>query len=604
MSIVYLMSKFTLHPYTAIMVSCFAAWPTLAVAQTPAPMAAPSPQAINKAQEEQRARDRQQQLQELIQPSRDVRLNPEEVVQPAATSYVLPQNESPCFPVNEVRLEGDAASRFQFALKSVLLKTSFKPGQCLGAQGVNQLMTLIQNHIIQAGYTTTRVLAGPQDLNNGVLQLTVFPGRIGAIRFDDANEDVTHVGRIKASHNAFPLNNGDILNLHALEQGLENLKRVPTAEADIQIVPTEAPNESDVVVSWAQRTVPYRLNFSVDDSGSKATGKYQGSVTVSIDNPLGLSDLFYASYNQSLGYAGKAEDEQGHQDGSGTHGYAFHYSVPYDNWLFAFNANRYNYHQAIAGQHTNYQYSGTSENTDLTLTRLLFRNAKHKTTATVKGWLRTSNSFIDDAEMDVQRKRIAGWTAALNHRAYLGSNTLDLGLSYKRGTGGKEAERVAEELFDEGTSRMKVITADVALMVPFQLGQQTLSYDTAIRAQFNKTPLLSQDMMAIGGRYSVRGFDGEMTLMAERGWTWQNTLTWAYAGSHQVYLGADMGHVSGPSAGYLLGQNLIGGVFGLKGQFGGFGNLYYDLFAGKAIKKPQYFQTANIAYGFNLSYSF
>ncbi|XDZ50096.1 ShlB/FhaC/HecB family hemolysin secretion/activation protein [Neisseriaceae bacterium CLB008] len=559
------------------------------------------------AQEEQRARDRQQQLQQQVQPPRDVRLNADEVTAPAMLSYQLPQDESPCFAVQSVVLDGEAAERFQFALKAVLRKTSFKAGQCLGAQGVNQLMTLIQNHIIEAGYTTTRVLAAPQDLASGTLVLTIFPGRIGALKFDDSQPEQTHVGRIQASHNAFPLNDGDILNLHALEQGLENLKRVPTAEADIQIVPTNDPNDpntSDVVVSWAQRTVPYRLNFSVDDSGSKSTGKYQGSVTVSIDNPLGLSDLLYASYNQDLGYASKAVDEHGNKDSSGTHGYAFHYSVPYDNWLFAFNANRHSYDQAIAGVNGHYNYSGTSENTDLSMTRLLFRNAKHKTSATLKGWLRTSTSFIDDAELTDSNRRVAGWTAQLNHRAYLGSNTLDLGLGYKRGTGGKEAERAIEETFGEGTSRMKVITLDASLLVPFQLGQQNLSYDTAVRAQWHKTPLLTQDMMSIGGRYSVRGFDGEVTLMAERGWTWQNTLTWTYAGSHQTYLGVDMGHVSGPSAGNLLGQNLIGGVFGLKGQFGGFGNLYYDLFAGKAIKKPQYFQTANIAYGFNLSYSF
>ncbi|MBP6115607.1 MAG: ShlB/FhaC/HecB family hemolysin secretion/activation protein [Neisseriaceae bacterium] len=581
--------------------------PAWAQTPTPTPTATSALQLEEQrrqAQEQQRARDRQQQLQQQVQPSRDVRLDAEEVTAPAALSYALPQNESPCFPVQTVELVGEEAARFQFALKAVLRKTSFKAGQCLGAQGVNQLMTLIQNHIIEAGYTTTRVLAAPQDLANGTLTLTVFPGRIGALKFDDAQPEQTHVGRIQASHNAFPLNNGDVLNLHALEQGLENLKRVPTAEADIQIVPTDHPNESDVVVSWAQRTVPYRFNFSVDDSGSKSTGKYQGSVTLSIDNPLGLSDLLYASYNQDLGYASKAVDEQGREDGSGTHGYAFHYSVPYDNWLFAFNTNRYSYDQAIAGLTENYNYSGTSENTDIGVTRLLFRNAKHKTSATFKGWLRTSTSFINDAELTDSNRRVAGWTAQLNHRAYLGSNTLDLGLGYKRGTGGKEAKRAIEEDFGEGSSRMKVITLDASLLVPFQLGSQNLSYDTAVRAQFNKTPLLTQDMMSIGGRYSVRGFDGEVTLMAERGWTWQNNFTWAYAGSHQTYVGVDMGHVSGPSAGQLLGQTLIGGVFGLKGQFGGFGNLYYDLFAGKAIKKPQYFQTANIAYGFNLSYSF
>lgn len=43
---------------------------------------------------------------------------------------------------------------------------------------VNQIMTVAQNKLIAKGYTTTRILAAPQDLNNGQLVLTVIPGRV------------------------------------------------------------------------------------------------------------------------------------------------------------------------------------------------------------------------------------------------------------------------------------------------------------------------------------------------------------------------------------------------------------------------------------------
>lgn len=92
----------------------------------------------------------------------------------------------------------------------------------------------------------------------------------------------------------------DLLNLRDIEQALENFKRVPTAEADIEIVPAEAVGESDLVIKWKQ-AFPLRLTLSANDGGSRTTGKYQGSVTVSADNPLGLNDLFYASFNHDLG---------------------------------------------------------------------------------------------------------------------------------------------------------------------------------------------------------------------------------------------------------------------------------------------------------------
>ena len=552
-----------------------------------------------------RSQQRQQQLQQQLQPDVAVRLDESVVQKP--TDLSLPRHETPCFAVNNIILTGDAASRFQFALNSAIARSGFQPGMCLGAQGINHIMTLAQNAVIARGYTTTRILAAPQDVRSGTLELTVIPGRIHAIRFDETEADARHLERIRAAHNAFPAQAGDILNLRDLEQGLENLKRVPTVEADIQIVPAPAPNQSDVLVQWAQKTVPIRFNASVDDSGSKTTGKYQGSIAVSLDNPLGLSDLFYASYNRDLGHKSSYTDQDGIRTGSGTHGYAFHYSVPFDRWLFAFNSSRYRYEQAIAGDSQNYVYSGNSLSHDWSATRLLYRDARRKTSAGLKGWIRSSDNFIDDAEVVVQRRKTAGWALDLAHKEYLGRATLNLGLGYKRGTGAYGALAAPEERFGEGSSRMRIITADAGLNLPFQAGKQPFSYDSNLRIQWHQTPLTPQDRISIGGRHTVRGFDGDLSLAGERGWYWRNDLAWGYRPGHQVYVGADVGHVSGPSARDLVGQTLAGAVVGVKGQWRlgrAGGVLAYDAFAGRPLKKPALFQTARNAYGFNLSYSF
>lgn len=55
-----------------------------------------------------------------------------------------------------------------------------------------------------------------------------------------------------------------------------------------------------MIIAWRQR-FPARLSVSVDNGGSKTTGKYQGAVALSLDNPLSLNDLFYASFNHDLG---------------------------------------------------------------------------------------------------------------------------------------------------------------------------------------------------------------------------------------------------------------------------------------------------------------
>ena len=545
-----------------------------------------------------RRRQQEQQLQREV----DVRLD--DTRQSTLTPSAAESAESPCFPIHTVTLTGDAAGRFQFALKKALKETGFQSGQCLGAQGINRIMVAAQNAVIGHGYTTTRILAAPQDLNSGTLELTVLPGKVRSVRTDTSHNDQTRAARIAAFQNEIPLKGGDILNLRRIEQGLENLKRVPTAEADIQIVPADTPDESDIVVAWRQRLLPYRLSLGVDDSGSKTTGKYQGSLTFSADNPFGLSDLFYLSYGRHLGHTDAHTDSEGKKTAGGTQSYAFHYSVPAGNWLWSWNHNYYRYHQAVAGINEVYDYNGKSRGSDIGFTRLLYRDARRKSHIGFKLWQKENQSFIDDAEVEVQRRKTAGWQLSLKHKEYIGRSTLDIGLAYKRGTGMADAIAAPEEVFDEGTSRMKVITADISYNHPFQIGRQHFVYDTALHAQWNKTPLTPLDKIAIGGRYTVRGFDGESSLSAERGWYWRNEAAWSFKPAHQFYLALDGGHVSGDSAQYLLGQTLIGAAAGLRGQFKAGGSLNYDLFAGKPIKKPKGFQTASTVFGFNLNYSF
>ncbi|SUA16785.1 ShlB/FhaC/HecB family hemolysin secretion/activation protein [Neisseria lactamica] len=566
-------------------------------------LAAPNPAEI-RIQQDIQQRQREEQLRQTMQPESDVRLHQKNTGE-TVNQLMGDDSSQPCFAINEVVLEGEHHARFQFALKRALRETGFQAGKCLNAGDINQIMSLAQNALIGRGYTTTRILAAPQDLNSGKLQLTLMPGYLRSIRIDRSNDDQTHAGRIAAFQNKFPTRSNDLLNLRDLEQGLENLKRLPTAEADLQIVPVEGePNQSDVVVQWRQRLLPYRVSVGMDDSGTKATGKYQGNVTFSADNPLGLSDLFYVNYGRSIGNVPDETDSSGSLKKGGTHNYALHYSVPFGKWTWAFNHSGYRYHQAVAGLSAAYDYNGKSYNTDLGFNRLIYRDAKRKTHVGAKLWTRETQSYIDDAEITVQRRRTAGWLAELSHKEYIGNSTAQFKIAYKRGTGMSDALRAPEEAFGEGTSRMKIWTASADVNTPFQIGKQLFAYDTSVHAQWNKTPLTSQDKLAIGGHHTVRGFDGEMSLSAERGWYWRNDLSWQFKPGHQLYLGADVGHVSGQSAKWLLGQTLAGTAIGIRGQIKLGGNLHYDIFTGRALKKPEFFQSRKWASGFQVGYTF
>ena len=118
--------------------------------------------------------------------------------------------------------------------------------------------------------------------------------------------------------------------------------------------------------------------------------------------------------------------------------------------------------------------------------------------------------------------------------------------------------------------------------MPFALSDQRLRYIGSWRSQWNRTPLVPQDRFSIGGRYSVRGFDGENILSADRGWTLRNEVGLALGQTGQeLYTGVDYGEVSGQASKFLIGKRLAGAVVGVRGGYKG---LSYDWSVGTPLK--------------------
>ncbi|WP_196303660.1 ShlB/FhaC/HecB family hemolysin secretion/activation protein, partial [Ralstonia solanacearum] len=107
-------------------------------------------------------------------------------------------------------------------------------------------------------------------------------------------------------------------------------------------------------------------------------------------------------------------------------------------------------------------------------------------------------------------------------------------------------------------------------------------------------------------RYTVRGFDGEMSLIGDRGFYWRNELQAPIGNTGlSLYGGLDYGHVYGPSTVGLAGTQLAGAVIGLRGGWGTrAGSISYDLFLGTPVYKPAAFNTARITAGFQLVYQY
>ena len=507
--------------------------------------------------------------------------------QPAREAMAMPQNESPCFAVHEIRLSGARQDEVGWLRDAAGLDLRRSP--CIGAKGVEVILARMQHALVARGLVTSRVMVAPQSLNDGVLEVTFIPGVLREVYFspDSSDDDRSLLA-------ALPLHPGQLLQLRDIEQGLENLKRVPTADADIQIVPAEGPDvepgQSDLLIGY-RKSRRWRMNLALDDGGTRSTGRLQGAATLSWDNPLLRNDLAYLSLGRGIRNGQRR----------GTENIAVHYSVPLDYWLLSLDASSNRYHQTVAGAYEDYAYSGQSSQINATLSRVIHRSASSRTTAGVHAFHRSSASYIDDTEIGVQRRRTSGYELSLAQRSYWGASIFDVSLALKRGTGAFGALHAPEELWGEGTSRMKLHTADLALTRPFTLGDTRLRFSSTWHGQWNRTPLTPQDRIGIGGRYTLRGFDGESTLLAERGRYWRNEIALPLVASAEAFLALDKGRVSGPSAEYLAGRSLTGAAIGLRGGARG---LSYEILLATPVRKPEHFRSASTNVAFNLSYSF
>jgi len=546
-----------------------------------------SAQALTNAQQDaielRRAQEREAQLRAQQERAPDV-------LGPAAGAVKvlrLPTTEAPCFEIRELEVRGDETGHFGRVLDA-LAGPQGNDGplrKCIGAQGVGILQQRAQDALIAQGFVTTRILVQPQDLRSGKLVFTLVPGSLHAVR-------PTPTVPERTLRSALPMREGDILNLRDIEQALENFQRVPTTQVDIQIAPASTPDQSDLIIR-SQSGFPLRASFSLDDSGSKSTGRYQVSATLAWDNPLGLNDLFYIS---------QGNDAQGGDPGSrGNQSNTLHYSLPWGYWAFGLTMADSSYYQTITGVTTGYIYSGASGSTELKTSYLFHRDASSKNTVYLKALERHARNYINGTEVLIQRRATALWELGVEHKAFIGQGTLQANLAYKRGTSDFDAIPAPEETSGQGTARPTFYGLDLGWATPWTPWKLPMSYQAQLRIQATDVALAAPDRFSLGGRYTVRGFDGENSLSGDAGWLLRQDLGWTLGKSGgQLYLALDAGEVDGPNTAGLPDRFMAGFALGWRIQIK---QLQFDCFVGSPLHTPATVRTSATAAGFSLNYS-
>ncbi|MBW5824487.1 ShlB/FhaC/HecB family hemolysin secretion/activation protein [Yersinia kristensenii] len=455
-------------------------------------------------------------------------------------------------------------------------------GNCLDEKGLSSLHNTLQWQLVADGYITSQVTFTEDSYVEGTLFLTLIPGRLSGIGHHEDSDSYAQLNTV------FPGRQGDMVNLRNLEQGLENLQRLPSVNASMDVVLNREDLTSRIVVKRQQSRF-WRINTFLDNAGHYAVGRYRAGATLFLDNPLSLSDLAYFSVGRDL---------DNHHD-KGNSNFTLHYSVPFGHWLLSMTGSQGGYYQSLLIDNSAFKYYSRWRSLDMQIQRLLMRGYNYKTVGYTGALIRKSNRFFADTEVEIQRLDTVDWQLGLQHLHYTSWATMRGGVNYQQGTqwfGARPSP--GKELF----SASKLINLTASLDIPFILGEQRFHYQPTFSQQYTHSNIVIQDNFSIGGRSSVRGFATGSALVGPQGWFLKNDIAWINQRlANQLYVGVDYGEVSKKGGQFLLGNRLVGGVFGVRGSYHQFA---YDFNIGLPLDKPRELSTDPVVFGFVVNWQY
>nr|WP_236127677.1 ShlB/FhaC/HecB family hemolysin secretion/activation protein [Cedecea colo] len=458
--------------------------------------------------------------------------------------------------------------------------------KCLGDKGIQLLENAIQNELISRGYITTLIYLPRQHLSSGTLTFQLVPGKVGKIAHSPMSDGWSSLA------NNLPLRSGDILRLSDLEQGAANLQRIPESLAKIQLLPGSLDGESDIYVTHKQDKY-WQFSGWMNDAGSRHTGRNQSGVTFYLYNPTSLNDIFYISLGRDLAFN---NHNKGNQNTS------IYYSIPWGYWWLDLYTSRSRYLQTLEGNWSQWKYRSHYEYSSVELNRMLSRTMNQQTSVGLQLFKGNSRFYLEDTELRVMQKENPGWKLALRHQHGFPAAATLTTIGFQNRLRWLGDGNTAEQKSGLISKQARIFTLDSQALVKVAAAGPNFSYAPHFNLQVSPDVLTTQNKFTLGNRWTVRGFDGEKSLIQNQGWYFSNDFNWTFPGTEQqLYLGLDIGRIIGASDSGDSGRTLTGSVIGLRGEKW---RINYNLFAGTPLSRPDGFTTDDLNLGFSLQWNF
>ncbi|MDQ8036765.1 MAG: ShlB/FhaC/HecB family hemolysin secretion/activation protein [Pedobacter sp.] len=373
----------------------------------------------------------------------------------------------PCFPVQQIRLQPDHILNSR-RTASILAAWS---GRCLHAAELAGLQEALNAEALAEGLVTTRVVVPEQNLASGELLLTVWPGHVESLR-------AYSLQRMELAF-ATPVKPGDLLQLRALEQTVDNLNRLASFKASMELQPGQQPGSSLVDIN-VMRMSPWQAGIAWQSEALNAeepTNNLRANLT--LDSPLKLADRFIIGLNANL------KDMQVDDANGGS----IDYDLPFGWWRISLGADRFDYENELVAGITHFRATGESRSWRAEASRNIYRDASRRLSLALHHKQRISDNYIDGVTVGVSSYRVeaTGLRSDLSLIAYpwIFDATLDL-------EAGAAVSPARYSPYDADYSRFLLSSR-----LQYQFDRLNLS--AAINGQW------SSDLLAVSEQFSLTG---------------------------------------------------------------------------------------------------
>lgn len=379
-------------------------------------------------------------------------------------------------------------------------------GACIDAELIRKLLSSVSDQLIASGYITSRPYLLEQDIGDGQIELRILAGFIEDIVDADSGEGN---GKIATAF----LFSDKILNLRQLETSLEQIERVPSVTANMEIRPGTRQGGSIVAINTSVSD-PFKLELGIN---VQTDFDDQLSFLMHWDNPLNSNDILQFRLN----------DGEVRETFQSNRSRELSYSLPLGAYLLELSHSDINFNQRLQGSNGSFLSEGDTQIDNYRISRIVARNQSSKLTLAMGLELKDTDNYFEGELIDVSSYKTSQVQLALQHDWYQPWGSLGMQYIYHQGLGSfgaRDDDYFTRADGSESEARLQFEKLSIDSRLLYYLDGPKWYLDLNLHLQYSDDILFDNDKLNLGSPYTVRGYSA--ALGGSNAWYLHNDITW------------------------------------------------------------------------------